>query len=197
MREILWVLAGRSATVENARGGIGGDIGGIVLGIAAHPRENRQSGRINLGDQVTVTLTPGQNFSILAKGLGLPIQSFTSSNSVSSILPGQTIAIPASSFTAQSGVTPGAVGTNQIALRFTRISGTMASVALPFFSGNNLPPFFGLANLQEFGATSGRLSLDGVSTLTGITNGSTFSSSALYIGAPSSPVFVAQTVRAH
>jgi len=54
-----------------------------------------------------------------------------------------------------------------------------------------------LTNIQEFGTTSGRLSLDGVSTLTGITNGSTFSTSALYLGTPSSPQFVAQTVRAH
>lgn len=155
------------------------------------------SGRVNLGDQVVVKLTPGKNFSILAKGLGLPIQSFTSSNSVSSILPGQTVAIPVSTFTAQSGVTPGAAGTTQIALRFTRVSGTIVSVAVPFFSGNNLPPFLGLATLQEFGTTSGRLSLDGVSSLTGISNGSTFSTSALYIGSPSSPQFVAQTVRAH
>jgi hypothetical protein len=155
------------------------------------------SGRINLGDQITVTLTPGQNFSIFSKGLSLPIQSFTSSNSVSSILPGQTIALLATSFTAQSGVTPGSAGTTQIALRFSRITGTMASVALPFFSSSSLPPFYGLATLQEFGTTAGRLSLDGVSSLTGISNGSTISTSALYIGSPSSPQFVAQTVRAH
>ena len=155
------------------------------------------SGRINLGDQVTVTLTPGQNFTIFAKGLALPIQSFTSSNSVSSILPGQSIALLATSFTAQSGSTPGSAGTAQIALRFSRISGTLASVALPFFSGSSLPPFYGLATLQEFGTTSGRLSLDGVSALTGISNGSTISTSALYIGSPSSPQFVAQSVRAH
>ena len=155
------------------------------------------SGRINLGDQITVTLTLGQNFSIFSKGLSLPIQSFTSSNSVSSILPGQTIALQATSFTAQSGVTPGSAGTTQIALRFSRITGTMASVALPFFSSSSLPPFYGLSTSQEFGTTAGRLSLDGVSSLTGISNGSTFSTSALYIGSPSSPQFVAQTVRAH
>jgi hypothetical protein len=155
------------------------------------------NGRINLGDQLTITLTPGQNFSIIAKGLGLPIQSFTSSNSVASILPGQTIAIPASSFTAQSGLTPGAAGTTEVALRFSRISGTMASVALPFFSGNSFPSFYGFPTSEEFGTTVGRLSLDGVSALTGISNGSTFSTSALYIGSPSSPQFVSQTVRAH
>jgi len=155
------------------------------------------SGRVNLGDQITVTLTPGQNFSIIAKGLSLPIQSFTSSNSVASILPGQTLAIPVSSFTAQSGVTPGTAGTTQIALRFSRITGTMATVALPFFSGSSFPSFYGFATSQEFGTTAGRLSLDGVSSLTGISNGSTFSTSALYIGSPSSPQLVSQTVRAH
>ncbi len=155
------------------------------------------SGRVNLGDQILVTLTPGQNFSIFAKGLDLPIQSFTSSNSVASILPGQTLAIPVSSFTAQSGVTPGAAGASQIALRFSRITGTMASVALPFFSGNSFPSFYGFATSQEFGTTAGRLSLDGVSSLPGISNGSTFSTTALYIGSPSSPQLVSQTVRAH
>ena len=155
------------------------------------------SGRVNLGDQILVTLTPGQNFSIIAKGLSLPIQNFTSSNSVASILPGQTLAIPVSSFTAQSGATPGAAGTTQIALRFSRITGTMTSVALPFFSGTSFPSFYGFPTSQEFGTTNGRLSLDGVSALTSISNGSTFSTSALYIGSPSSPQLVAQTVRAH
>jgi hypothetical protein len=157
------------------------------------------SGQINLGDQVVVTYTPaaGNTFTIFSKGLGLPIQSFTSSNNVSAILPGQTISFPATTFIAQSGVTLGSAGAQDIALRYTRITGTITSVALPFFSGNNLPPFFGLTLIQEFGTTNGRLSLDGVSTLTGITNGSTYSTSALYLGTPSSPQFVAQTVRAH
>jgi hypothetical protein len=156
-------------------------------------------GQINLGDKVVVTYTAtaGNTFSIISKGLGLPTQNFTSSNNVSAILPGQTIAFPATTFIAQSGVTPGAAGTQNIALRYTRITGTITSVALPFFSGNSLPPFFGLTLIQEFGTTNGRLSLDGVSTLPGITNGSTYSTSALYLGTPSSPQFVAQTVRAH
>jgi len=157
------------------------------------------SGQVHLGDQVVVTYTPtaGNTFTIFSKGLGLPIQSFTSSNNVSAILPGQTIAFPATTFIAQSGVTPGSAGTQDIALRYTRVTGTITSVAVPFFSGNNFPPFFGLTLIQQFGTTNGRLSLDGVSTLTGITNGSTFSTSALYLGTPSSPQFVAQTVRAH
>jgi hypothetical protein len=157
------------------------------------------SGQVHLGDKVVVTYTStaGNTFTIISKGLGLPIQNFTSSNNVSAILPGQTIAFPAITFIAQSGVTTGSAGTQNIALRYTRISGTVTSVALPFFSGNNLSPFFGLTLIQEFGTTNGRLSLDGVSTLTGIANGSAYSTSALYLGTPSSPQFVAQTVRAH
>lgn len=155
------------------------------------------SGKINLGDQVVVTLTPGQTFSIFAKGLGLPPgQNFSSSNSVSSILPGQTIALPASTFTAQSGITPGTAGTTKIGLRLTRVSATMSSAVLPIFSGTSLPRFFGLATAQQFGTTSGRLSLDGVSILTSISNGTTFSTSALYFG-PTAPEFSSQTVRAH
>jgi hypothetical protein len=155
------------------------------------------SGKINLGDQVLITLTPGQTFSIFAKGLGLPPgQNFSSSTSVSSILPGQTISLLPTSFTAQSGITPGGAGTKNIALRFTRVTGIMSSAVLPIFSGTNLPPFFGLAMAQQFGTTSGRLSLDGVSILTSIANGTTFSTSALYFG-PTAPEFSSQTVRAH
>jgi hypothetical protein len=155
------------------------------------------SGQVSLGDQAVVTLTPGQTFSIFAKGLSVPLgQTFSGSTSVSAILPGQTVSLLPTSFTAPSGTTPGAVGTKNIALRFTRVTGTMSSAVLPIFSGTNVAPFFGLATAQQFGTTSGRLSLDGASTLTSISNGSTFSTSALYFGS-TSPAFVSQSVRAH
>src|SRR6266403_1531212 len=139
-------------------------------------------------------------FRTISKGLLIPTGSaFENSNSVASILPGQTIAFPALSFVAQSGTTPGTTSAKDIALRFTRITTSLATASLPDFSGNatGFPPFFGIAINQQFRTTSGRLSLDGVSVLTSISAGSTFSTSSLYVGPPVAPQFAAQTVRAH
>jgi len=114
-------------------------------------------------------------------------------------VPGQTTASPTLSFGAQSGTTPGTTTASDIALSFTRSTTSLATASLPDFSGNatGFPPFFGIAINQQFRTTSGRLSLDGVSVLTSIPAGSTFSTSALYVGPPVAPQFAAQTVRAH
>ena len=154
-------------------------------------------GRVNLGDQIQITLSTPDPFTIIAKGLTLPTGSaFEHSTSVASILPGQTVAFPVLTFTAQSGVTPGTATSHDLALRFTRFSAVMGSPALPVFSATTFPPFFGLATGQQFQTTSGRLSVDGASSLTSIPAGSTFSTTALYIG-PVAPQFAAQSVRAH
>jgi hypothetical protein len=152
-------------------------------------------GRVNLGDQIQVTLSTPDPFTIIAKGLTFPTGSaFTS---VASILPGQTVAFPVLTFTAQSGVTPGTATSHDLALRFTRFSAVLGPPTLPVFSATTFPPFFGLATGQQVQTTSGRLSVDGVSSLTSIPAGSTFSTTALYIGPPVAPQFAAQSVRAH
>ena len=155
-------------------------------------------GRVNLGDQIQITLSTPDPFTIIAKGLTFPTGSaFEHSTSVASILPGQTVAFPVLTFTAQSGVTPGTATSHDLALRFTRFSAVMGTPALPVFSATTFPLFFGLATGQQFQTTSGRLSVDGASSLTSITTGSTFSTAALYIGLPVAPQFAAQSVRAH
>jgi hypothetical protein len=153
-------------------------------------------GRVNLGDQIQITLSTPDPFTIIAKGLTFPTSAFENSTSVASILPGQTVAFPVLTFTAQSGVTPGTASSHDLALRFTRFSAVMGTPALPVFSATTFPPFFGLATGQQFQTTSGRLSVDGVSSLTSIPAGNTFSTTALYIG-PVAPQFAAQSVRAH
>jgi hypothetical protein len=156
-------------------------------------------GRVNLGDQIQITLNAPDPFTIIAKGLTFPTGSaFEHSTSVASVLPGQTVAFPVLTFTAQSGVTPGTATSHDLALRFTRFSAFMGTAALPVFSATTFPPFFGLATgQQQFQTSSGRLSVDGASSLTSIPAGSTFSTSALYIGLPVAPQFAAQSVRAH
>jgi membrane-bound inhibitor of C-type lysozyme len=158
------------------------------------------NGQLQLGDQILVTLNAPNPFQIISKGLLIPTGSaFENSNSVASILPGQTIAFPALSFAAQSGIIPGTATAKDIALRFTRVTTSLASASLPDFGGNatDFPPFFGITTNQQFRTTSGRLSLDGTSVLTNISAGTAISTTALYVGPPVAPQFAAQTVRAH
>jgi hypothetical protein len=156
-------------------------------------------GRVNLGDQIQITLSTPDPFTIIAKGLTFPTGStFEHATSVASILPGQTVAFPVLTFTAQSGVAPGTATSHDLALRLTRFSAVMSTPALPIFGASTFPPFFGIViTPQEFQTTSGRLSVDGVSSLTSVPAGSTFSTAALYIGPPVAPQFAAQSVRAH
>jgi hypothetical protein len=156
--------------------------------------------QLSLGDQVVVTLSASPTpFFIVTKGLNIPSgSSFDNSTSITSVLPGQTVAFPVTAFTAQAGTTLGAASTNTLALRFTRVTGTVSTVAPPLFSGTDFSPFFGLSTSpQIFQTTTGRLSLDGVSDLGSLSGGNTFSTSALYLGSPANPIFAAQTVRAH
>jgi hypothetical protein len=156
------------------------------------------NGQLNLGDLILVTLNTPNPFQIISKGLLIPTGSaFENSTSVAAILPGQTVAFPVLTFSAQSGTTPGTASSQDLALRFTRITATMGSATSPVFSATTFPPYFGITTSQQFQTTTGRLSLDGVSDLTSISSSSTFSTTALYLGPPVSPQFAAQSVRAH
>jgi hypothetical protein len=157
-------------------------------------------GQVHLGDQILVSLTSPDPFQIVSKGLFIPSGGlFVNSTSASSILPGQTVAFPTLSFTAQASGSLGSASAKDLALRFTRLSGQVTSAAMPVFSGDGttLPIYFGLTTLQQFQTTPGRLSVDGVSNLAALPVGNTFSTTALYLGIPVSPQFASQTVRAH
>jgi len=159
-------------------------------------------GRINLGDQVVVTLSgTALPFVIIDKGMGLtlPANGFSGSTSVSEIQPGMTVLFPVAAYTPQSGATPGSTATATFALRFTRITTALVTASLPDFTvnGSEFPPFFGITSNPLMRTTSGRLSVDGATGLTSIPVGNTISTSALYLGAPASPLFAAQTVRTH
>jgi hypothetical protein len=122
---------------------------------------------------------------------------FEHSTSVADIVPGQTVAFPVLTFSAQSGATPGAASSHDLSLRFTRFTAVMSNPILPQFSGTNFPGFFGLSTAQEFQTTTGRLSVDGVAILSSIPAGNVFSTTALFIGRPVNPEFSALSVRAH
>jgi hypothetical protein len=166
------------------------------------PSNSVLNGSLNIGAQVVVTLAGTvQPFVIVDKGLNptLPANSFGNSTSISAVQPGMTVLFPVTAYSAQSSSTPGAASTVSFALRFSRITTTMATATSPDFSvtGTALPPFFGISTNQQIRTTTGRLSLDGAQTVTAISAGNTISTSALYLGLPSNPAFAAQSVRAH
>jgi hypothetical protein len=165
------------------------------------PSNSVLNGALNIGDQMVVTLAGTvEPFVIVDKGLGptLPANAFESATSVSALQPGMTVLFPVTAFTAQSGSTPGAASTVSFALRFSRVTATMATATSPDFSitGVAVPPFFGISSNEQVRTTSGRLSLDGAPTVTAIPVGNTISTSALYLGPTSNPAFAAQSVRA-
>jgi hypothetical protein len=175
----------------------------VATDSAFAPSNSVLNGALNIGDQMVVTLAGTvQPFVIVDKGLGntaFPANSFEGSTSVSSIHPGMTVLFPVTAYTAQSGTTPGATTTVSFALRFSRITTTMAVATSPDFSiaATALPPFFGIATNQQVRTTPGRLSVDGAQTITAIPVGNTISTSALYLGTTSNPAFATQSVRAH
>jgi hypothetical protein len=166
------------------------------------PSNSVLNGALNIGDQMVVTLAaPVQPFVIVDKGLGptLPANAFENATSVSAVQPGMTVLFPVTAYTAQSGGAPGAASTVSFALRFSRVTTTMATATSPDFSitGTAVPPLFGISSNQQVRTTSGRLSLDGAPTVTAIPVGKTISTSALYLGPTFNPAFAAQSVRTH
>ena len=167
------------------------------------PSNSVLNGSLNLGDQMVVTLAGTvQPFIIVDKGLGnptLPFSNFDNSTSISTIVPGMTVLFPVTAYSAPTGTTLGAASTVSFALRFTRITTTMATPTSPNFTvtGTALPPFFGLTNNQIVQTNPARLSVDGAQTITAIPASATISTSALVLSPNNNPGFAAQSVRAH
>lgn len=168
----------------------------IVTNAIVRAQSGSLIGSLNLGDTVNATLANNaQQFVIDSHGLTVPAGSFTG-NSATSILPGQTVALHVTSFTAKSGNTPASATVDIVVLRFTRVAGTVSGSGATFNIGS-LPPFFGQTGTSQVQLSSGSPSteLDGFSTPTDITSGGNVSIRALYFGPNSIPVFSAAKVR--
>ncbi len=155
-----------------------------------------------LGDPVQVTLSsvpPVQPFVVDSKGLFVVNTPFTSgSTDASNIIPGQTVALHVTKFTAKNGTTtPAAVIVDTVVLRFTRVAGSVSNVPGPTFNIQSLPPFFGPTAFYNVQLSIGSPSTnyDGVSSATGLTVGHTAAMRALYFGPLFTPAFSAAKVR--
>lgn len=155
--------------------------------------------KLALGDPVQVTLSGSVSpFVVDSHGYPLVTTPFTGSNSASNILPGQTVAVHVTTFTAKNGATLAAATVDTVILRFTRVSGNVANVASPFINLQSLPPFFGTTVPREVQISTGSPStnFDGSADASSL-SGANVSIRALYFGSTFNPSFSAAKVRKH
>src|SRR5712664_2077667 len=154
-----------------------------------------------LGAQVKVTLASPKPFLVDTKGLTVPVNNFTGTDA-SILLPGQTLSVHVTAFTAAAGSTPATANVDTVYLRFTRVSGTVAATGTQAsFNIQNLPSFFGITTQPVVEITQGApptqpaTNFDGVTSATALSNPQTVSIRALYFGQGTSMPFSAAKVR--
>ena len=154
-----------------------------------------------LGAQVKVTLASPKPFLVDTKGLTVPVNNFTGTDA-SILLPGQTLFVHVTAFTAAAGSTPATANVDTVYLRFTRVSGTVAATGTQAsFNIQNLPSFFGITTQPVVEITQGAppsipaTNFDGVTSATALSNPQTVSIRALYFGQGTSMPFSAAKVR--
>jgi hypothetical protein len=163
------------------------------------------SGSIRPGDLVGVGVLTPQPFFVVSEGLTIPAHSFSGATDVSPIQPGQTVAISLFGFAAANG-SRGAIATaNGVALRFSRVTGTIVNATSPQFSATDFPPYFGFTTnpLVQITTTGPGTTtdFDGTSNFAEAA-GDTVSISGLFFGSTTSPSppawsFSAATIRRH
>jgi hypothetical protein len=157
------------------------------------------TGKLTLATPVNVTLVSPSPFLVDTKGLIVPVTTFGGTDA-SILLPGQTVAVHVTAFTAASG-TPAtaAVSADALYLRFTRVTGSLTSPATPNVSIQSLPSFFGVTTQVQVQLSAGAVNTnyDGVTSSAGLSSGQTVSIRALYFGSTIVPAFSAAKVRTH
>jgi hypothetical protein len=160
-----------------------------------------------IGTTVNVTLNANTPFAVDTNGLAVAASDMANFNnsagSATELLPGQMVAIRVASFSNNSGVF--AVTTDALELRSSRIAGTAAQNGTNtgfLYTGTSLPPYLGInlpTPLVEFTTgtppTQNSTHFDGVTSPTGVVNGTVYSTRALYFGQNASFPFVAGKVR--
>ena len=154
-----------------------------------------------VGVPVEATLVSPHPFLIDSKGLTIPTSSFTGTDA-SIFLPGQTLSLHVTAFTAASGATPASISVDTVYLRFTRVSGTVATTGTQSaFNIASLPSFFGITTQPLVEITQGAppttpaTNFDGVTSATALSNPQTVSVRALYFGTATAMPFSAAKVR--
>ena len=159
------------------------------------------SPKLSFGATVNATLVSPNPFLVDTKGLTIPANLFTGTDA-SILLPGQTLSVHVTAFTPASGTTPATASVDRVYLRFTRVSGTVATTGTQAsFNIQSLPSFFGVATQPSVQITAGAppsipaTNFDGVSSGTALSNPQTVSIRALYFGLGTATPFSAAKVR--
>jgi len=145
---------------------------------------------LRLGAPVRITLENPQPFVVDSKGLVIPNSSFPGAVDASVLTPGQTLALHVVSFTPSTGTILAAASVDFVYLRFTRVTGSVASAAPPnTFAIQSLPSFFGLTFpvIVQLSNISPGTNFDGVGGASELVSGQTVSIRALYFGSPIGP----------
>jgi len=189
---------------------------GMIVTNIIPAASNSKISSISIGDPLTVNLAVGPTFLVDSKGL--PVQTdfsssyqfFIGSTNTTGLQPGQTVAIPITSFTAANGNTPAISNqTAAVTLRWSRFGSTpTGALSNSLINVTDLPSYFGLTStsileVEIFPGTQGQGSR-GITNLDGIPDGSAPNATpgvgirALYIEDPGgtlAPAFFAAKVR--
>jgi len=145
---------------------------------------------LELGAPVLITLVNPKPFIVDSKGLVIPITAFTGATDASVLAPGETLAVHVVSFTPATSTTLAAASVDFVYLRFTRVTGSVASAAPPnAFAMQSLPSFFGLTFpvTVQLSNVSPSTNFDGLGGASEIVPGQLASIRALYFGPPTGP----------
>ena len=145
---------------------------------------------LKLGAPLQITLASPKPFVVDSKGLVIPNSSFSGAVDASVLVPGETLAVHVVSFTPNTGTALAAASVDFVYLRFTRVTGSVASSAPPnTFAMQSFPSFFGLTLPVTVQLSNGSPSsnFDGINGANELTPGQTASIRALYFGPPTGP----------
>lgn len=153
-------------------------------------KNNLIADNLKLGAPVRITLASPKPFVVDNKGLTIPNSSFSGAVDASVLVPGETLAVHVVSFTPGTGTALAAASVDFVYLRFTRVTGSVASAAPPnTFAMQSFPSFFGLTLPVTVQLSNGSPSsnFDGVNGANELVPGQTSSIRALYFGPPTGP----------
>lgn len=154
-------------------------------------RNNSRIGdNLKLGAPVRITLASPKPFVVDSKGLVIPNSSFSGAVDASVLAPGETLLVHVVSFTPGTGTALAAASVDFVYLRFTRVTGSIATSAPPnTFAMQSFPSFFGLTLPVTVQLSNGSPStnFDGVIGASEVVPGQTASIRALYFGPPTGP----------
>jgi hypothetical protein len=188
---------------------------GLIVTDLFPAASNSLIGSLRIGAPLTVNLAATVK-TFLVDTKGLPVASqfpgnfgfFSGATNTTALHLGQNVAVHVNTFTAASGATSASASTDTVTLRWSRFISNVSIASAPQFTVNTLPLQFGVTQantfqVQSFGGTQGAAgvtNLDGISSTSGLAQGSPVAVRGLFIenaGDTLVPAFYAAKVRQH